>query len=94
MHQIDFPIVVPENFFRFRHGLINCTDTKAFVGFSLEIYLQETFPALICHPSRRKCTYGRENSSFQWGQGLLDFRETCSLVSFLLQHSKNYYLFN
>jgi hypothetical protein len=41
------------------HGLINYTDTKAFVSFSLKFKTerQENFPALICHSSRRKCIH-------------------------------------
>ncbi len=30
------------------HGLINYIDAKTLVGFSLKVYLQENFPALIC----------------------------------------------
>jgi hypothetical protein len=34
------------------HGLINYTDTKAFVGYSTG-----NSSALLCHPSRRKCIH-------------------------------------
>jgi hypothetical protein len=42
------------------HGLINYTDTNAFVGFSLKLTCRKNFLALIsiiCHHSRRKCIY-------------------------------------
>jgi hypothetical protein len=53
------------------HGLINYTDTKAFVGFSL-IDLQENFPALIYHPSRRKCIHLQTGG---WGSVANSFQD-------------------
>ena len=42
------------------NGLIDSTDVKAFFWLFLKNELQENFPALICHPSRRKCMWQRE----------------------------------
>ncbi len=50
------------------HGLIICTDTKAFVGF-FKIDLQENFPTLICHPTRRKCIYLQTGGCWPGGGG-------------------------
>jgi hypothetical protein len=53
------------------HKLINYTGIKAFFGFLLKIYLQENFPALICHPSRRKCIHLQAGGGGGWGEGVL-----------------------
>jgi hypothetical protein len=68
---------------------INYTDTKAFVGFSYKLTCRK-FSAINL-PSEQT-----NSSSKGGGQGLADVRERLvhSLPSFLLQNSKNCYLFS
>ncbi len=49
------------------HGLIHYADTKAFVGLFKKFTRRKIFLAIICHPSRRKCTV--PSYSFAGGGG-------------------------
>ncbi len=61
-HETDNSVVLTEmlHYVSLRHGLINFTDIKAFVRFSLK-----RVPALICFPADKFCPV--RTQLFSWG---------------------------